>query len=427
VTQPLERNLKALKDVKQITSASKEGLSSVRVEFNVGIDIDDALRRVRDEVNSTLPELPEDVLDPIVTEINFSEFPILYVNVGGDIGLPQLKKMAEDLQDRIESVPGVLRADISGGLEPEVQVNCDVNLLNGYRMSLKDVADAIGAENVSIPGGSIDDSRTTFSVRVPGEYRTVQPIEEIVVKLQNGRPIYVRDVAAVRYAFEDRKTYARLNGKEVVTLAVRKRAGENLVRISSEVKAILEVERTKLPTGVSLVVSNDQSILVNRWVYELENSILTGMFLVVIILFMFFGLKNAMLIATAIPLSLFIGFIILAFSGITLNMVVLFALVLVLGIVVDDAIVVIENIYRHQQAYDKSPAQAAKDATAEVAVPVATSTFTTLAAFIPLLFWPGVVGDFMQYLPLTLIFTMGGSLFVAYIISPVQGAQLIDY
>ncbi len=427
VTQPLERNLKSLKDVKEITSASKEGLSTVRVEFNVGIDIDDALRRVRDEVNSTIPELPGDILDPVVTEINLSEFPIMYVNVGGDIGLPQLKKLAEDLQDKIESVPGVLRADLAGGLEPEVQVNCDVNLLNGYRISLKDVSDAIAAENVSIPGGSIDDSRTTFSVRVPGEYRTVQPIEDIVIKLQNGKPIYVRDVAAVRYAFEDRKTYARLNGKEVVTLAVRKRAGENLVRIAEEVKQILSAGEPDLPAGVALSVSNDQSIIVNRWVYELENSILTGMFLVVLILFMFFGLKNAMLIATSIPLSLFIGFIILAFSGITLNMVVLFALVLVLGIVVDDAIVVIENIYRHQQAYDTSPAQAAKDAVAEVAVPVATSTFTTLAAFVPLLFWPGIVGDFMQYLPLTLIFTMGGSLFVAYVISPVQGAQWIDY
>ncbi|MBP1653937.1 MAG: acriflavin resistance protein/RND family efflux transporter, partial [Bacteroidetes bacterium] len=427
VTQPLERALKSLKDVKQITSASKEGLSTVRVEFVVGIDIDDALRRVRDEVNSTVPELPEDILDPIVTEINLSEFPIMYVNVGGDIGLPQLKKIAEDLQDKIESIPGVLRADLSGGLEPEVQVNCDVNLLNGYRISLKDVADAIGAENVSIPGGSIDDSRTTFSVRVPGEYRDVQPIEEIVVKLQNGKPIYVRDVAAVRYDFEDRKTYARLNGKEVVTLAVRKSAGENLVRIADEVKTIIEAEQPKIPSSVSLLVSNDQSIIVKRWVYELENSIMTGMFLVVLILFMFFGLKNSMLISTAIPFSLFIGFIILALSGITLNMVVLLSLVLVLGIVVDDAIVVIENIYRHQQIYDKTPIQAAKDAVAEVAVPVATSTFTTLAAFIPLLFWPGVVGDFMQYLPMTLIFTMGGSLFVAYVISPVQGAQWIDY
>ena len=223
------------------------------------------------------------------------------------------------------------------------------------------------------------------------------------------------------------KTFARLNGGEVVTLAVRKRAGENLVRIADEVKAIIRTPAARAPPGVSLVISNDQSILISRRVNELENSIMTGMFLVVIMLFMFFGLKNSLLISTSIPLSLFIGFIILAFSGITLNMVVLFALVLVLGIVVDDAIVVIENIYRHQQAYDKTPVQAAKDATAEVAVPVATSTFTTLAAFIPLLFWPGVVGDFMKYLPLTLIFTMGGSLFVAYVISPVQGAQWIDY
>jgi len=427
VTQPLERNLKSLKDVKEITSASKEGLSTVRVEFNVGVDIDEALRRVRDEVNSTRPELPEDILDPVVSEINFSEFPIMFVNVGGNIGLPRLRTVSENLQDQIESVPGVLRADLTGALEPEVQVNCDVNLLNGYRVSFDDIVNAIRSENVSIPGGVIDDERQTFSVRVPGEYKEVRPIEDIVVKLMNDRPIYVRDVATVIYAFEDRKTYARLNGEEVITLAVRKRAGENLVRIAEEVKTIVSEARPALPAGVDLVISNDQSIMVNRMVRELENSVMTGMFLVVLLLFMFFGLKNALLISTAIPLSMFIGFIILALSGITLNIVVLFALVLVLGIVVDDAVVVIENIYRHQQEYRKTPIVAAKDATAEVALPVATSTFTTLSAFIPLLFWPGVVGDFMQYLPLTLIFTLGASLFVAYVISPVQGAQWIDY
>ena len=427
VTQPLERNLKSLKDIKQITSASKEGLSTIRVEFNVGIDIDEALRRVRDEVNSTRSELPNDILDPIITEINFSEFPIMFVNVSGKIGIARLKVIAKDLQDEIEGVPGVLRADISGGLEPEVQVNCDVNLLNGYRISFDDVAGAIRGENVSIPGGTLDDKRRSTSVRVPGEYKTVRPIEDIVVKMQNGQPIYVRDVADVQFAFEDRKTYARLNDKEVVTLAVRKRAGENLVRIAGEVKQIVAQTQPVLPPGVDLIVSNDQSIMIGTQVHELENSIMTGMVLVVLLLFMFFGFKNSLLISTAIPLSMFIGFIILAFSGITLNFVVLFSLVLVLGIVVDDAIVVIENIYRHQQIYKKTPDNAAKDAVAEVAVPVATSTFTTLAAFIPLLFWPGVVGDFMKYLPLTLIFTLGASLFVAYVISPVQGARWINY
>jgi CzcA family heavy metal efflux pump len=427
VTQPLERNLKALKDVKQITSSSKEGLSTVRVEFNVGVDIDEALRRVRDEVNSTRSDLPNDVLDPIVSEINFSEFPILYVNVEGDFGVARLKTIAEDLQDRFEAIPGVLRADLTGGLEPEVQVNCDVNQLNGYRISFDDVVNAIRNENVSIPGGSIDNSATAYSVRVPGEFKEVRPIEDIIIKLQNGRPIYVRDVAEVQLSFEDRLTYARLNGSEVVTLAVRKRAGENLIRIAQEVKRIVQQTSATLPAGVGLKISNDQSITIENRVRELENSIMTGMALVVLVLFMFFGLKNALLISTAIPISMFIGFAVLSGMGITLNFVVLFALVLVLGILVDDAIVVIENIYRHQQVYSEPPDAAAKRATAEVTVPVATSTFTTLAAFLPLLFWPGVVGDFMKYLPLTLIVTLGASLFVAFVISPVQGAAWIDY
>jgi multidrug efflux pump subunit AcrB len=214
---------------------------------------------------------------------------------------------------------------------------------------------------------------------------------------------------------------------EVVSLAVRKRAGENLLRISDEVSKIVNDEQKLLPEGIRLDISNDQSRFVTRMVKELENSIMTGMFLVVISLFMFFGFKNSLLISTAIPLSMFVGFVVMSALGITLNMVVLFSLVMVLGILVDDAIVVIENIYRHQQEYDEHPIQAAKKAAGEVFVPVLTSTVTTLSAFLPLAFWPGIVGEFMKYFPFTLIITLTASLFVAYVISPVQGAQWINY
>ncbi len=427
VTQPLEQALKSLKDVKQITSVSKEGLSTIRVEFNTGIDMDEALRRVRDEVNSTRSDLPTDILDPVISEINFSEFPILFVNVEGDVGIARLKKVAEELQDKIEGVSGVLRADLSGGLEPEVQVNVDLYRMNGYQVSFEDVSNAVRNENLSLPGGTIDDGGKSFSIRVPGEFKKVKPLEDIVVKIQNGKAIYLRDVATVDYSFEDRKTYSRLNSDEVVSLAVRKRAGENLLRIAAEVKDIVGKERASLPSGINLAISNDQSINIQRSVHELENSIMTGMFLVVLALFMFFGFKNALLVSTAIPLSMFIAFVILSAFNVTLNFVVLFGLVLALGILVDDAIVVIENIYRHQHDYHKSPVQAAKDAAAEVAMPVVASTITTVAPFIPLLFWPGVVGEFMWYLPITLISTLGASLIVAFVISPVQGAQWIDY
>ncbi len=427
VTQPLERALKSLKDVKQISSVSKEGLSTIRVEFNTGVDMDEALRRVRDKVNSTVPNLPNDILDPIVSEINISEFPIMFVNVGGDLGLARLKSIAEQLQDKIEAIPGVLRADISGGLEPEVQVNVDVYRLNAYQLGFSDIVSAIQGENLSIPGGTIDDGRQNLSVRIPGEFKDVKPIEDIVVKIQNGKPIYVRDVAEVDYSFEDRATYARLNDREVVSLAVRKRAGENLIDIAGRAKELIEQERAVLPAGVEIAISNDQSVNIKRLVSELENSVLTGMFLVVLTLFMFFGFKNSLLVSTAIPFSMLIGFIILGIFDVTLNFVVLFSLVLALGILVDDAVVVIENIYRHQQEYKKPPLQAAKDGVAEVAIPVLASTVTTIAPFVPLLFWPGIVGDFMWYLPITLIATLGASLFVAFIISPVQGAQWIDY
>ena len=427
ITQPLERELKGLKDIKQITSVSKEGLSTIRVEFNTGIDIDEGLRRVRDKVNTARSQLPNDILDPVISEINISEFPIMYVNIGGDVGLARLKKIADDLKDDIEGIPGVIAADISGGLEPEVQVNADVYRMNAYQISFDDITGAIKAENLSIPGGSIDTKEKNLTIRVPGEFKEVRPLEDIVVKMQNGKAIYLRDVAKVDYSFEDRKTYARLNGTEVVSVAVRKRAGENLLRISDEVKRIVSARQKELPGGIKLDISNDQSKFVTRMVKELENSVLTGMFLVIMSLFMFFGFKNSLLISTAIPLSMFVGFIVLSALGITLNMVVLFSLVLVLGILVDDAIVVIENTYRHQQEYGEDPAKAAKIAAGEVFVPVLTSTITTLSAFLPLAFWPGIVGDFMKYFPFTLIITLTASLFVAYVISPVQAAQWINY
>lgn len=427
ITQPLERELKGLKDLKQITSVSKEGLSTIRVEFNTGIDIDEGLRRVRDKVNSARSQLPNDILEPIVREINISEFPIMFVNVGGDVGLARLKKIAEDVRDQIEGIPGVISADVSGGLEPEVQVNVDVYRMNAYQISFDDVANAIRGENLSIPGGAIDTKEKNLTIRIPGEFKEVKPLEDIVLKMQNGKPIYLRDVAKVDYSFEDRQNYARLNRTEVVSLAVRKRAGENLLRISNEVKKIVKETQASLPKGIQLDISNDQSKFVTRMVNELENSIVTGMFLVVMSLFMFFGLKNSLLISTAIPLSMFVGFVTLATLGITLNMVVLFSLVVVLGILVDDAIVVIENTYRHQQEYGQTPVEAAKAAAGEVFVPVLTSTITTLSAFLPLMFWPGVVGDFMKYFPITLIITLSASLFVAYVISPVQAAQWINY
>jgi CzcA family heavy metal efflux pump len=427
ISQPLERALKGLKDVKEISSVSKEGLSTIRIEFNTGIDIDEALRRVRDKVNSTRDQLPADILDPIVTEINFSEFPIMYVNAVGNVGLARLKKIADDLQDRIEAIPGVLRADITGGLEPEVQVNVDVYRMNAYQVSFDDISGAIRAENLSIPGGTIETKEKNLTVRVPGEFKRVKPLEAIVLKIQNGKPIYLRDVATVDYSFEDRQTYARMNGGEVVTLAVRKRSGENLIKIADDVKAIVAAEQKELPNGIRLEISNDQSKFIKRMVHELENSIYTGVFLVVLSLFMFFGFKNSFLISTAIPLSMFVGYIVLGAMGITLNMVVLFALILVLGILVDDAIVVIENTYRHQQEYNEESNVAAKKAAGEVFVPVLTSTVTILSAFIPLLFWPGIVGEFMKYLPITLIVTLTASLFVAYVISPVQAAKWINY
>ena len=417
ITRELETELNKISDVKEITSSSVEGFSSVVVEFEAGMDMTEALQLVREKVDIAKPELPPAAEEPMIVEFNIAEFPIMQVNISGDYSLVRLKKVAEDLQDRIEQIPDVLEVSLSGGLEREVQVNVDLAKLKYYRLAFDDVIDAIVEENVTTPGGTIDVGDMKYLVRVPGEFEDTELIENIVIIAPGDRPVYVGDVASVDFGFKERDTYARLDGLSVVTLGVSKRVGKNIIQTADAVREAIEEMRPTFPPSTVVKVTSDQSEDVHHMVSSLENNIVSGLIMVVAVLLFALGIRNASFVGVAIPLSMLLSFSIIQLSGLTMNFVVLFSLILALGMLVDNAIVIVENIYRfRERGYDKK--EAAKLATAEVAMPVIAATATTLAAFAPLAFWPGIVGEFMSYLPLTLIITLTSSLFVALVINP---------
>jgi multidrug efflux pump subunit AcrB len=418
VTRVLEEKLNTIADLKELESTSVEGYSNIIAEFETTMDMEEALQKVREKVDLAKPDLPPDVEEPIITEINLSEFPIMQVNISGEYDLVRLKEVAEAVQERLEQIPALLDVRLSGGLEREVKVEVDLPKLQFYGLAFGDVIDAIRNENVTIPGGAIDVGHQKYLVRVNGEFPDTRIIEDIVITTRGGRPIYVRDVASVDFGFKDRESYARLDGNPVVTLDIIKRAGENIIEVADAVKAAIDELEPTFPATTVVKITSDQSTAIRDMVSSLENNIISGLILVVAVLLFFLGVRNAAFVGISIPLSMLLSFIVMKAMGISMNMVVLFALILALGMLVDNAIVVVENIYRfREEGYDN--VTAAVRATSEVAIPVITSTLTTVAAFLPLAFWPGVVGEFMSFLPKTVIITLTSSLFVALVIVPV--------
>ncbi|MFV1957177.1 MAG: efflux RND transporter permease subunit, partial [bacterium] len=419
ITLPLERKLRAVKDTKEIRSVSAEGASMIEVEFIPDVDIDEALQRVRDKVDQAQGDLPADLEnDPSVIEINLSEWPILMIAVSGDVSERVLKKIAEEMEDRIEEIPGVLEVDVTGDREREIRVEFDPDRMAAYRLSFTEILSLVQRENVNVPGGSIELGSGKYMLRIPGEFTDPSEIDNLVIVTRNNRPIYLKDVAVIRDTFEDPKSYARINDRPSVTLSIKKRTGENIIEVSDQVFALLEAAKLKLPPSVSFAITLNESKDIRRIVRELENSILTGLVLVLVVLFMFLGIRSAFFVALAIPFSMLISFAVLQAMGITLNMVVLFSLIIALGMLVDNAIVIVENIYRHmEEGMDRI--EAARTAASEVGWPITASTITTLFAFGPLMFWPDIMGEFMKFLPITLIVVLSASLFVALVINPV--------
>jgi multidrug efflux pump len=437
VTRKIEDKLNGVADIKTLTSTSVEGYSTVMAEFDAGMDMEAALRKVREKVDLAKPELPGDAEEPAVVEFNFSEWPIMQVNISGEYDLVRLKDVAQDLKERLEQIPALLEVRLSGGLEREVRVEVDLSRLQYYGVSFDDVIDKIRDENVNVPGGSIDVGTLRYPVRVAGEFVDPRVIADIVVATPQGRPVYVRDVAAVDFGFKERESYARLDGQPVVTLDIVKRSGENIIETANQVKAVVASMERELPPSTVVKITADQSVMIEDMVVTLENNIISGLLLVVAVLLFFLGLRNASFVAISIPLSMLLSFIVMNLMGFSMNMVVLFSLILALGMLVDNAIVVVENIYRHLEEAEAARVaagvsgrptglaalheriDAAGRATGEVAMPIIASTLTTLAAFAPLLFWPDVTGEFMGFLPKTLIITLTSSLFVALVIVPV--------
>ncbi len=424
VTVHLEKKLKGLHDLEEITSVSAEGVSSITIEFLPDVDIDDALQKVRDKVELAKSDIPEDADDPVVAEVSFSDFPIMIVNVAGDIGLIRLKAIADDLEEEIESIPGVLNAAVIGGLEREIRIEPDPGRLAAYEIPLTELLAVIDSENADVAAGNIDLPEAKFQVRIPGEFSTPQEARDLILMMRNGNPVYLTDVARIRDTFKDPESYSRINGRESVALSISKRTGENTFRIIEEIKAILDEARESLPEGAELIISTDNSKWIRIMLSDLENNILSGLLLVLVVIFLSMGFINSLFVALAIPLSMLISFTALRLAGLTLSNIVMFGLILSLGMLVDNAIVIVENIYRHMQE-GEDRITAAREGTAEVSWPVITSTITTICAFLPMLFWPGITGEFMGYLPKTVIITLSASLFVAMVINPALCSRLM--
>ncbi len=421
VTRHLEKEMKSLKGVKKIESTSIQDYSTIIVEFNSNVDPDKALQEVKDAADKAKNDLPDDLdQDPNIFKLEFSEFPILNVNLSGDMKMDVLKEHAEYLQDEIEKLTEISGVDIKGAPEREVKIQVDVFKMNSLEISFGDIENAIKSENVTISGGDLltDDMRR--NIRVVGEFTNMEQIGNVIVKSKEGQAVFLRDIATIAYNYEDPKSYARMGHLPVVSLDVKKRSGENLVDAVDKINLIVEkAKKERFPKGTQVTMTNDQSSETRSNLANLQNSIISGVILVILVMLFFMGLRNSTFVGIAIPITSLMGFIVLDALGITLNTMVLFSLVLALGMVVDSGTVVVENIYRMYVDEGKSLLRASKEGAGEVAVPILASTATTVAAFLPLLFWNDIMGEFMKFLPITLMITLSASLFVAFVINPV--------
>ncbi len=426
ITRPIEKELQTISGVKDIRSTSMQDYSVITTEFNADMEMEDVLRKVKDAVDKAKQELPADLTkEPDVNEVNFSDLPVMTVNLAGDYSNDDLREYAELLEDKLDEIDEVSDINIKGALDREVKINVNLPRMESLKISFTDIENAVKTENMNMSGGELLKNDFRRSIRVVGEFKSVKEIANMIVKSENNNPIYLKDIADVSFGYKDKTSIARADGLPVVSLDVIKRRGSNLLDASDKIKAtVASVTENYFPDNLNVTTFNDQSVATRDGVSNLENSIISGVILVVLILLFFLGIRNAMFVGLAIPLSMLMGFMILNMLGYTINMVVLFGLILALGLLVDNAIVVVENIYRYMQnGYEG--ADAAKYGAGEVAVPIIASTATTLAAFIPLAFWPGIMGEFMKYLPITLIIVLSSSLFVALVINPVFTSVLM--
>jgi multidrug efflux pump len=429
ITKPLEKQLKSISGIKKITSNSMSDFGLIIAEFNTDQNPTVCKQKVKDAIDKGKKDLPSDLKsDPQIQEFDISEQPIMNINLAGDIPLEQLKKYAKSLKDKIEGMKEITRVDIIGGYTREIQVNVDMFKMTASGISLMDIENAIARENLNVSSGEIRIGDVRRNLRVKGEFESPDQIGNIVVRSFTGNPAFIKDIATIEDTHAEKQDFARLDHKTVVTLNVIKRSGENLLNATDKIyETIDDYKATQFPQGLKVQVTGDTSENTRIQLHDLINTVVIGFILVVFVLMFFMGFRNAFFVGLAVPLSCLIAFLLMSSLGLTMNVMVLFSLLLALGIIVDDAVVVIENTHRiFHQNHDLTVAQAAKYAAGEVFLPVLAGTLTTLAPFFPLLFWPGIIGKFMKNLPITLIITLGASLFVAFIINPVFAASFMS-
>jgi multidrug efflux pump subunit AcrB len=421
ITQSIEKELGGIKLVDEINSNSIHGYTTIRVKFDFKMSVSDALQKVKDAVDkartkSDFPQLP---VEPNIFELDPSQMPIMNINLRGP-NSKLLKEIAEDLEKKIEELAEISEVDIRGVQEQEMRIDVDPIRSQAVNVSLTDIENAVGAENQVIPSGELLMDGMRKTLRIDGEFKDANELKKLIVKDDEFLPVYLGDIASVYFGNSDTTSFAREFDVPVVMLDVKKQSGENLLTASEKIYELLDEARANgtIPRSVTYSTTNDQSNKTRDMVSNLENSIIFGVLLVVAVLLFFLGLRNALFVGIAIPLSMLMSFLILDSLDVTLNTMVLFSLVLALGMLVDNGIVIVENIYRNLTDGMKIK-DAVIQGVSEVAWPIIASTATTLAAFIPLAFWPGIIGEFMKYLPITLIIVLGSSLFVALVINPV--------
>ena len=427
ITRPLEKEIKTITGLDEVLSTSVQGYSTIDIKFDFSVEPSEALRKVKDAVDKAKadPDFPTDLpADPNVFEMNFSEMmPVMNINLSGDYSLDQLNTWAEDLEDKLEDLEEVNKVEIRGVPKKELRISLDLPKMEAREISFQDVASAVQSENVSVSGGEVLLDGLRRSISVDGEFNDPEDVRQIIVKQENLDIVRLGEIADVAFTYVEPTSYAREFGQPVVMLDIIKRSGRNLLVASDSVNALLHrFERDVFPKDLTVTITGDLSDQTRTQVDELENSIIFGVLLVVGVLMFFLGLRNAVFVGIAIPMSMLLSFILLNALGYTLNMMVLFALVLALGMLVDNGIVVIENTHR-LMSEGQSPIRAAKNGIGEVAWPIIASTATTVAVFVPLLLWPGMMGEFMKFLPITLMVVLASSLFVGLVINPMLASR----
>lgn len=420
LVNPIEQQIKSLEGLKEYSSVATEGHASITLEFESDVDIDQALDDVRRQVDIAKNDLPSSADEPSVNEINLALFPVINVNLFGELDDRVLYSIADRMQDQIEALPGVLEAPVRGKREEIAEIIVDPTMLASYNLSNEELINTVQRNNQLVAAGNLDTGAGRFSVKVPGLIETEEDILNLPIKSVENSVVRFRDVAIGQRTYADFQQISRVNGQPAVTLEVTKRVGENLINTIQEVKDAVEATRPFWPEGLQVIYTGDQSREIEQTLRDLFNSVILATILVVVVMLWTLGPRASLLVGVSIPTSFLASILILYMMGITLNIIVLFALILCVGILVDGAIVVTE--YADRRMSEGAPKiKAYREAATRMAWPVISSTATTLAVFMPLLFWPGIVGDFMSYLPITVIVTLGASLVVALIVLPALG------